>query len=121
LALACLLSGGAELFGQGADTRIQAGVSVAPNLSVPGATSGVLITVNNQNPSANQQLQADDAFLLQFDLADGQIHSIPSAVLVNSTTLAGSCGTTGSYWAARSSGRSDCKESKVFPGRLAAL
>jgi hypothetical protein len=65
LALAWVLWNGGALYGQAVDTSIRSSVTVTPNLSSPGAIGGVLVTVNNQNPSSGQQLQPGDVFRLQ--------------------------------------------------------
>jgi len=85
ITLACAMCG--VIYGQAVDSSIRAAVSLAPNLSIPGTTSGVLVTITNQNPSSSQQLQPGDVFRFQFDLDDGLVQSLPAAVTVNSSTL----------------------------------
>jgi hypothetical protein len=69
------------------ETRIMPMLSVAPNLLTVGQASQVLVTITNQNSASNAQLMTGDILTLNFDLADGQIQALPSAVLVTSSTL----------------------------------
>jgi hypothetical protein len=72
-ALVWTLALGGELRGQSVDTSVRLAISVSPNLSAPGRTGGVLVTLTNRNPLSDQQFQTNDAFLLQFDLDDGSV------------------------------------------------
>ncbi len=67
--------------------RIAATVSLTPNLSLVSQANQVLVTITNQNPTTSYPLQSGDAFTLNFDLADGQIQTLPTVVAVTSTTL----------------------------------
>src|SRR5882672_5582960 len=86
---------GTDLHGQSIDTSIRAALSVSPNLSTPGTTGGVLVTITNRNPSSDQQLQTGDTFRLQFDLDDGSVQSIPNTVIISSSTLSAAFFTVG--------------------------
>src|SRR5437773_11553082 len=87
LALFSALCDGTELRGQSVDRSIRAALTISPNLSTPGTTGGVLVTITNRNPSSDQQLQTGDTFRLQFDLDDGSVQSIPNTVIISSSTL----------------------------------
>jgi Collagen triple helix repeat (20 copies) len=69
------------------ETSIMPMLSVAPNLLTVGQAGQVLVTITNQNSASNAQLMTGDILTLNFDLADGQIQALPSAVLVTSSTL----------------------------------
>jgi hypothetical protein len=69
------------------DTRIIPTLSVTPNLAAVGQASQVLFTVTNQNSASSMQLMTGDSLTLNFDLADGLIQTLPSAVMVTSSTL----------------------------------
>lgn len=85
------LSAAVGLYGQGTGPRtadrILLAVDVTPNLMPLSSASTVLVTLSNQNPAANQSLQEGDSFTLNFDLGDGQIDSLPGAVITTSSTL----------------------------------
>src|SRR5438309_5816474 len=69
------------------DTRITPTLSVTPNLTVVGQASQVVITIMNQNSACGMQLSPGDSLTLNFDMANGQIKQLPSAVTVTSSTL----------------------------------
>src|SRR4030088_1971373 len=95
LALVCTLALGVELRGQSVDTSIRLAIGVSPNLSAPGRTGGVLVTLTNRNPSSDQLLQTGDTFRLQFDLDDGSVQSLPGTVIIRSSTLSAALFTVG--------------------------
>ena len=68
-------------------TRITPAVSLTPNLAAVGQTVEVMVTITNQNPACSSPLQTGDAFTLNFDLADGQIQTLPTAVTVSSANF----------------------------------
>ena len=83
-----LLLWNAALYSQSLpDTRITPTLSVTPNLTGVGQASPVLITITNQNSACGMQLSPGDSLTLNFDLANGQIQQLPSAVTVTSSTL----------------------------------
>src|ERR1035438_2278411 len=69
------------------DARIIPTVSITPNLAGTGQASQVLITITNLNSACGVQLMTGDILTLNFDLADGQIQTLPTTVTVTSSTL----------------------------------
>ena len=83
-----LLLPNAALYSQSTpDTRITPTLSVTPNLTGVGQPSQVLITIMNQNSACGMQLSPGDSLTVNFDMANGQIKQLPSAVTVTSSTL----------------------------------
>jgi hypothetical protein len=91
---ACLWLGAAVSYAQKlpnstvpSGAQIVPAISLAPDIAGVGQASEVVISITNQNPNSTAQLQPGDTFTLNFELADGEIKTLPTGVTVSSATL----------------------------------
>ena len=90
-----LLSAPPTLHAQQVDTRMRPAVSLSPNLLGVGQRVMVVASITDQNPLSNQQLHPGDTFILNIDIADGQIDAWLCGILVTSRNISASNFVTG--------------------------